>query len=136
DGSDLNIGQLDVVGSGSGNMSFHTVRARSDVELSGSGEFQAQFNDTPELKFSLNGPGNTHLKGRAKNLNAVLTGSGDLQATELLLDHASVKVTGSSTAEVNVKSVDKNKTATNQNPNSVTASRVVKIDRSGVLEKP
>jgi hypothetical protein len=63
-----------------------------------------------------------------------LTGSGDLQATELLLDHASVKVTGSSTAEVKVKSVDKNKTAAN--PNSVTASRVVKIDRSGVLENP
>lgn len=132
DGADLNVGQLDVMGSGSGNISFHTVRARSDVELSGSGEFQAQFNDAAELKLTLNGPGNTHLKGRAKNLYAVLTGSGDLQAAELLLDHASVKVTGSGTAEVNVKSVDKNKSATN----SATASRVVKIDRNGVLENP
>lgn len=129
-GEHLNVGQIDVMASGSGDVMLHSVRTRANAELSGSGEFQSEFDKATELKFAINGPGSATLKGRANNLDARLTGSGDLHATELILDHASVKVTGSSYAEVNVKSVDKTKTGTA----SSNSSRIVKIDRSGIVE--
>jgi hypothetical protein len=64
------------------------------------------------------------LKGNAKSLKAQISGAGDLHASDLLLEYASVKVTGSGQAEVNVKA----------SAHTQAASRLVKIDRSGVIE--
>ena len=49
-----------------------------------------------------------------------MDGSGDLRAKELLLDTASIKVNGSSEAEVNVKKAG--------------GSRIVLINRNGVVQ--
>jgi hypothetical protein len=63
--------------------------------------------------------GDVTIDGTAKKLTARLSGTGDLRAQDLLLDTASVKVTGNCEAQVNVKKAG--------------GSRVVKVDRNGVV---
>ena len=68
------------------------------------------------------GSGDFELSGTAKKLRLQMLGSGSLQASALLLEEASVKVSGSGEAVVKVQS------------KLNAAPRVVKMDRSGVLE--
>ena len=88
------------------------------AELSGSGDLKVTFNNANKIELLMNGPGNSSLSGTADNLSAKVNGSGDLNAHDLLLRSASIKVTGPSEAEVNVKQAN--------------GSRVVRIDRNGV----
>jgi hypothetical protein len=86
--------------------------------MSGSGDLDAELQSDAALELNMQGPGQANLRGKAKSLTAKVSGSGDLRASELLLDSASIKVTGPGEAEVNVKKTG--------------GSRIVKIDRNGV----
>jgi hypothetical protein len=120
----LQAGNADIISSGPGNISIAKLSGQLTARLSGSGDLQADLSNANLLDLSSKGPGNMTLKGSAKSLKAQISGVGDLHARDLLLEYASVKVTGPGQAEVNVKA----------SAHTQAASRLVKIDRSGVIE--
>ena len=72
----------------------HRVGAVVNLEARGGGGRALMFET---------GPGNAHLQGQAKILKAQISGSGDLIASDLMLNTANVRVTGSSEARVKVR---------------------------------
>ena len=84
------------------------------------------------IEINSDGPGSVTLHGSGKKLTASLNGSGDLQASELLLELASVKVNGPSEAHVNVKAAGE---ATAKESTIKNGSRLVTIDRNGVVQQ-
>jgi hypothetical protein len=124
----LLIGNAVIKNSGPGNISGGTISGSLKVESSGSGDLELKFKSAEQIDANMSGPGSLTFEGSAKNLSTLLSGSGDLHATSLLLEHASVKVTGPGEAAVNVKSASSDKSTTS------SGSRVVKVDRTGVVQ--
>ena len=80
-----------------------TMPKLANVELSGSGDVGTigAFNFT-DLGLSISGSGNFSFSGSAKNLNAKISGSGDIRAFDMPTENATVKISGSGNIQVNV----------------------------------
>jgi Putative auto-transporter adhesin, head GIN domain len=80
-----------------------TMPKLSSVELSGSGNIGTigsfRFDD---LSLLISGSGNFSFAGSAKNMNAKITGSGNIRTFDMPTENATVKITGSGDMQVNV----------------------------------
>lgn len=119
DAGHLQIGQLDLVSRGPGSTSLAEVQQQLHADLSGSGDLSASLTGTLDIDLQMSGPGDVSLSGQARALRASIQGSGGLSADKLLLDSASIKVSGSSEAVVNVRQAG--------------VAKVVKINRNGLI---
>ena len=79
-----------------------TMPKLTNVELSGSGDVGTigAFNFT-DLGLSISGSGNFSFSGSAKNLNAKISGSGNVRAFDMPTENATVKISGSGNVQVN-----------------------------------
>ncbi|MFY7652718.1 MAG: GIN domain-containing protein, partial [Chitinophagaceae bacterium] len=64
------------------------------IKISGSGDVKLAVN-TPKVSSSISGSGNISLEGETKENNIEISGVGDYNASELLAESASVKISGS-----------------------------------------
>ena len=80
-----------------------TMPKLTNVELSGSGDVGTigAFSFT-DLGMLLSGSGNFSFSGSAKNLNAKISGSGNIRAFDMPTENATVKISGSGNIQVNV----------------------------------
>lgn len=88
--------------SGSGNINGSgTIRNSSGIEfnLSGSGDIEAEV-DAPSVKVTGSGSGNINLKGRTKDFDCKVSGSGDIDCAGLQSENTSIKISGSGNAHV------------------------------------
>jgi hypothetical protein len=80
-----------------------TLPKLTNVELTGSGNVGTigsfRFND---LGMNISGSGNFSFAGTAKNMNAKISGSGNIRTYDLLCDLANVKISGSGDMQLNV----------------------------------
>ncbi|MBL7814440.1 MAG: DUF2807 domain-containing protein [Saprospiraceae bacterium] len=80
-----------------------TMPRLTNVELSGSGNIGTvgsfNFND---IGMNISGSGNFSFIGTAKNMNAKVSGSGDIRAYDLVCDVANVKISGSGNMQLNI----------------------------------
>lgn len=127
DGSRLKVDNSEIRNSGSGDINLNKMSGNVSIDNFSSGGFEADLENAGEINVQSDGSGIITLRGSGKKLDAKLNSSGDLEATSLLLDYATVKVVGSGEAHVNVKSTVKVE-------GSSSHSRVVTIDRNGVVE--
>jgi hypothetical protein len=79
-----------------------TVENLSALEVSGSGDVEAEGISTDELAVTISGTGDVEISGEADSQNVDVSGSGDYQAEGLESREASVDVGGSGSATVNV----------------------------------
>ena len=79
-----------------------TVENLSALEVSGSGDVEAEGINTDELAVTISGTGDVEISGEADSQNVDVSGSGDYQAEGLESREASVDVGGSGSATVNV----------------------------------
>ena len=79
-----------------------TVENLSALEVSGSGDVEAEGINTDELVVTISGTGDVEISGEADSQNVDVSGSGDYQAEALESREASVDVGGSGSATVNV----------------------------------
>lgn len=96
----LSLQKISVSGSGTVT-SVDTIKNNSTVEfnISGSGDIKV-YTDAPSIKAHIGGSGNIVLKGRTKNFDGTIQGSGDLKCHDLLAENAIVEIMGSGTAHV------------------------------------
>nr|MBC7612025.1 DUF2807 domain-containing protein [Pseudopedobacter sp.] len=82
--------------SGSGILNLDGVMnsASADIQLSGSGEINADV-DTQNTAVALSGSGNVNLSGKTGSVNIVVSGSGDVKAKKLATETGNIKVAGS-----------------------------------------
>jgi len=78
-----NLGNLDLVITGSGSVDLDVDCADLDITISGSGDMQ--------------------LEGYAENLDCLITGSGKIRGADLNLNRAEIRITGSGDAWLNVE---------------------------------
>jgi hypothetical protein len=75
----------------------------SNIEMSGSGDIGTvgnfQFDD---LSLLISGSGNFSFAGSAKNMNAKISGSGNIHTFDMPTENATVKITGSGDMQINV----------------------------------
>ncbi|WMD24055.1 DUF2807 domain-containing protein (plasmid) [Achromobacter seleniivolatilans] len=74
------------------------------VTIKGSGDAVLADLDQPNLDLSISGSGDIRVNGKVATLGARVTGSGDIDAHELLAESATVSVTGSGDIECFVRS--------------------------------
>ena len=93
---------LRLTASGSGSIVSQnaiTGNDRIEFRVSGSGDIKASV-DAPSVVASVSGSGTITLKGRTKDFDCTISGSGDLRCQELLSENTTVSVGGSGTARV------------------------------------
>jgi len=79
-----------------------TVKDLNALEVSGSGNVEAEGIDTDELAVHISGTGEVEIRGIADSQEVDLSGSGDYKAEDLESKEAKVDVSGSGSATVNV----------------------------------
>jgi len=79
-----------------------TVKDLHALEVSGSGDVEAEGIDTDELAVHISGSGDVEISGSAASQEVDLSGSGDYKAEDLESKEAKVDVRGSGSATVNV----------------------------------
>ena len=87
-------GSGDIEGSG-------ILKSSSGIEfnLSGSGDIEAEV-DAPSIKVTGSGSGNIKLRGRTKDFDCRVSGSGDISCAGLQSENANIKISGSGDAHV------------------------------------
>jgi hypothetical protein len=81
----------------------------TDFHLSGSGNIRMGFDKIGTADVSVSGSGNVQLTGSAKAVNAKVSGSGNIDCSDLISDDATARISGSGNIRVNAnKSVDAN----------------------------
>ncbi|PWT95746.1 MAG: hypothetical protein C5B53_10950 [Candidatus Melainabacteria bacterium] len=70
------------------------------INLSGSGQCTLENLKENSLAISISGSGNVTATGTAQSLDADIAGSGDIEATDLAVDDASVDISGSGSARL------------------------------------
>ena len=91
-----------IVSSGSASISItDAIKNDSEIEIavSGSGNIEGGV-DAPKITTSIGGSGNISLKGRTKDFEAKVSGSGDLDCSDLQSENTTVSVSGSGNAHV------------------------------------
>jgi hypothetical protein len=79
-----------------------TVKDLNALEVSGSGDVEAEGIDTDELAVHISGAGDVEISGSADSQDVDLSGSGEYKAEELESKEAKIDVRGSGSATVNV----------------------------------
>lgn len=79
-----------------------TLKDLTGLEVSGSGDVQAEDISTDELAVTINGTGDVEISGKADSQNVEISGSGDYTAEDLESKQAKVDVGGTGSAIVNV----------------------------------
>jgi hypothetical protein len=79
-----------------------TVKDLNALEVSGSGNVEAEGIDTDELAVHISGAGDVEIRGSANSQEVDLSGSGDYKAEDLESKEAKIDVSGSGSATVNV----------------------------------
>lgn len=80
-----------------------TMPKLSNVEMSGSGDIGTVGNFRfDDLNLLISGSGNFSFTGSAKNMNAKISGSGNIRAFNMPTENATVKISGSGDMQVNV----------------------------------
>jgi Putative auto-transporter adhesin, head GIN domain len=79
-----------------------TVKDLNALEVSGSGDVEAEGIDTDELAVTISGAGDVEIRGSADSQEVNLSGSGDYKAEDLESKEAKIDVSGSGSATVNV----------------------------------
>lgn len=74
----------------------------TDITIAGSGNLDLSFDSFGILSTVINGNGNMKLKGNARELNAAINGSGDIDAYGVTVDQASVAIRGSGNVNITV----------------------------------
>ncbi len=91
-----------VISSGSANITI-TDGIKNDREIeisvSGSGDIKGGV-DAPKISASIGGSGNVSLEGRTKDFEGKVSGSGDLNCSDLQSENTTVSVSGSGNARV------------------------------------
>jgi hypothetical protein len=81
----------------------------TDFHISGSGSIKMGIDKVGTADVSISGSGNLHLKGSANSINAKVSGSGNVDCSELISDDATAHISGSGNIKLNAnKSVDAN----------------------------
>ncbi len=91
-----------IISSGSGDISGNgIIRNSSQIEfnLSGSGDVDAKV-DAPSIKVSASGSGNIKLAGRTKDFDCRVSGSGDVNCSNLQSENTTISISGSGNAHV------------------------------------
>ncbi len=91
-----------VIISGSADVDIRDVLKNSqkiEVSISGSGDIKGAV-DAPAISADINGSGNVDLKGRTKDFDGNISGSGDLNCGHLQSENATVTVSGSGNVHV------------------------------------
>ena len=78
------------------------VKDLNALEVSGSGDVEAEGIDTDELAVHISGAGDVEIRGSADSQDVEISGSGDYKAEELESKEAKIDVRGSGSATVNV----------------------------------
>ncbi len=79
-----------------------TVKDLNALEVSGSGDVEAEGIDTEELAVTISGAGDVEISGKADGQEIDISGSGDYRAEDLESKEAKINVGGSGSATVNV----------------------------------
>jgi hypothetical protein len=79
-----------------------TVKDLNALEVSGSGDVEAEGIDTDELAVTISGSGEVEIRGSADSQEVDLSGSSDYKAEDLESREATIDVRGSGSATVNV----------------------------------
>lgn len=79
-----------------------TVKDLTALEVSGSGDVEAEGVSTGELAVTMNGAGDVEISGEADSQDVEISGSGDYQAQDLESREANIDVGGTGSAVVNV----------------------------------
>lgn len=83
---------------GSGDIDMKKIKAyNAEINLMGSGDFEADDADLATLNASVQGAGNMDLKGRVESVNYSVLGSGVINAAQLKAKRVKVNVNGSGT---------------------------------------
>lgn len=83
---------------GSGDIDMKKIKAyNAEINLMGSGDFEADDADLATLNASVQGAGNMDLKGRVESVNYRVLGSGVINAAQLKAKRVKVNVNGSGT---------------------------------------
>lgn len=91
-----------VIASGSADITIRDVLKNSqkiEFSVSGSGNIKGQL-DAPAVSVDISGSGNADLKGRTKDFDCSVSGSGDVNCGGLQSENATVKISGSGNAHV------------------------------------
>jgi carbon monoxide dehydrogenase subunit G len=97
-----NITELDLTSSGSINL-VNTIDNEESVTLSvtGSGDIKGDIH-SPEVNADITGSGDITITGETRDIEYEGTGSGDFKAKSLKAENATINLTGSGNADVNV----------------------------------
>jgi hypothetical protein len=79
-----------------------TVKDLNALEVSGSGDVEAESINSDELAVAISGTGNVKMSGKADSQEIVISGSGNYRAEGLESKEAKIGVGGSGSAIINV----------------------------------
>lgn len=129
--------QLSLAGSGS-LFSKNTVEAKKlSLKLSGSGGMDLMLGISKSLEVTKSGSGDIQLEGKAQELDLKSSGSGDFKGEKLVVDDASIKLSGSGKVyltckdEIKVKVSGSGKVFYKGNPSKINTN----VTGSGKIEK-
>lgn len=78
-----------------------TAAELSEIEILGSADVTTNGIESEAFRLTINGAGDVELTGAVTDLDVVVNGSGDLDATDLIASGAEVSINGSGSAVVN-----------------------------------
>jgi hypothetical protein len=96
------VGRLSIQAQGSGDVRFEGRARQTSLQLTGSGEADLDIR-TDEIEGRITGSGSITLRGEANRGDFTLTGSGDLEAGRFVMQDVTLILTGSGSAEVDVR---------------------------------
>jgi len=91
-----------VISSGSADIDIKDVlksQQKIEINISGSGNIKGAV-DAPAVSVDISGSGNVDLKGRTKDFDCNVYGSGDINCSNLQSENVTVKISGSGNAHV------------------------------------
>lgn len=91
-----------ITSSGSGNIiSTGKISGDKDLKVGVSGSADIDLDvDVPQISASISGSGNMKMKGRTKDFTCQVSGSGEVEALDLLSENTNVKISGSGNGAV------------------------------------
>lgn len=103
--ANLNAKNAQIRVKGSGDVDVTGIHGTLDIEMSGSGDLEADRLQLETCSLKISGSGDAELKGRTVQLKAVVYGSGDVEAGKLTAVNANVNLNGS--GDMSIHAIDK-----------------------------
>lgn len=80
--------------------SFNTPQETMSIDIAGSGNITARDITLKSLQLEISGSAEFSATGKAQNIKAVISGSGDIKTTDLETEKADISISGSGSAKV------------------------------------